>query len=51
MSETVDTYILDRAKGGDNNLTDMNCAFGEVDIWTGGRAGTSDYTCEGPLRG
>lgn len=51
MSETVDAFILDRASGGDNNLTDMNCAFGEVDIWTNGRAGTSDYTCEGPLRG
>ncbi|MFE6164841.1 collagenase [Streptomyces sp. NPDC056486] len=51
MSETVDYFILDRASGGDNNLADMNCTFGEVDIWTGGRAGTSDYTCEGPLRG
>ncbi|MFH8487371.1 collagenase [Streptomyces longisporoflavus] len=51
MSETVDAYILDRAAGGGNNLTDMNCAFGEVDIWTGGRAGTSDFRCEGPLRG
>ncbi|MEV0522365.1 collagenase [Streptomyces sp. NPDC050439] len=51
MSETVDAYILDRAAGGDNNLTDMNCAFGEVDIWTNGKAGTSSYTCEGPLRG
>ncbi|MGW5731745.1 MULTISPECIES: collagenase [Streptomyces] len=51
MSETVDAFILDRAAGGDNNLTDMNCAFGEVEIWANGRAGTSDYTCEGPLRG
>ncbi|MEU5998870.1 collagenase [Streptomyces sp. NPDC047197] len=51
MSETVDAYILDRAAGGENNLTDMNCTFGEVDIWTNGRAGTSDYACEGPLRG
>ncbi|MFC8126226.1 collagenase [Streptomyces sp. NPDC057302] len=51
MSETVDYFILDRAAGGDNNLTDMNCTFGEVDIWTDGRAGTSDYSCEGPLRG
>ncbi|MEV6752787.1 collagenase [Streptomyces sp. NPDC051214] len=51
MSETVDAFILDRAASGDNNLTDMNCAFGEVDIWTNGRAGTSSYTCEGPLRG
>lgn len=51
MSETVDYFILDRSSGGDNNLTDMNCSFGEVDIWTSGRAGTSEYTCEGPLRG
>ncbi|MFE2023878.1 collagenase [Streptomyces hygroscopicus] len=51
MSETVDYFLLDRAAGGDNNLTDMNCWFGDVDIWSNRRAGTSDYTCEGPLRG
>ncbi|MEW2529650.1 collagenase [Streptomyces sp. NPDC047071] len=51
MSETVDYFILDRAKGGENNLADMNCSFGAVDVWTDGRAGTSDYRCEGPLRG
>ncbi|MFD8159499.1 collagenase [Streptomyces malaysiensis] len=51
MSETVDYFLLDRAAGGDNNLTDMNCSFGDVDIWSDQRAGTSDYTCEGPLRG
>jgi microbial collagenase len=28
----------------------MNCSFDDVAIWSGGRAGTSDYTCEGPLR-
>ncbi|WP_415951660.1 collagenase [Streptomyces sp. KLOTTS4A1] len=51
MSETVDYFILDRAAGGDNNLADMNCSFGAVDIWSDGRGGTSDFTCEGPLRG
>ncbi|GGS14828.1 hypothetical protein GCM10010252_62890 [Streptomyces aureoverticillatus] len=51
MSEAVDYFILDRAKGGDNNLTDMNCSFGEVQIWSDGRGGTSDFRCEGPLRG
>ncbi|GAB7035400.1 collagenase [Streptomyces sp. NPDC021749] len=50
MSETVDYFLLDRAAGGDNNLTDMNCTFGEVDIWSDRRAGTSDFHCEGPLR-
>lgn len=50
MSETVDHFLLDRAAGGDNNLTDMNCSFGDVDIWSDRRAGTSDYLCEGPLR-
>ncbi|MFD9076356.1 collagenase [Streptomyces lasiicapitis] len=51
MSETVDYFILDRAKGGENNLTDMNCSFGEVDIWSDGSAGSADFRCEGPLRG
>ncbi|WP_241844983.1 collagenase [Streptomyces silvensis] len=50
MSETVDYFVLDRAAKGDNNLTDMNCSFGTVDIWTDGRAGTSAFSCEGPLR-
>ncbi|MFF3248835.1 hypothetical protein ACFYWY_35075 [Streptomyces sp. NPDC002870] len=50
MSETVDSAILDRAATGENNLTDMNCAFGEVDVAPDGRTGTADYTCEGPLR-
>ncbi|WP_309226248.1 collagenase [Streptomyces lunaelactis] len=50
MSETVDYFILDRARPASTNLTDMNCHFGKVDVWTDGRAGTADYTCEGPLR-
>ncbi|MDQ0945713.1 collagenase [Streptomyces sp. V1I1] len=50
MSETVDYFILDRARPASTNLTDMNCHFGRVDLWTSGRAGTADYTCEGPLR-
>ncbi|GHE39200.1 hypothetical protein GCM10018785_06000 [Streptomyces longispororuber] len=51
MSETVDHFVLDRATGGDNNLTDMTCSFGRVDIWPDGHGGTSDVHCEGPLRG
>ncbi|MFJ4340985.1 collagenase [Streptomyces sp. NPDC088915] len=51
MSETVDYFLLDRAGAASNNLADMDCSFGPVDLWTGGRAGTSGYTCEGPLRG
>ncbi|MCZ7457413.1 collagenase [Streptomyces sp. WMMC940] len=50
MSETVDYFILDRAGAASTNLADMNCSFGPVDIWTNGRAGTSTYRCEGPLR-
>ncbi|MER7767494.1 collagenase [Kitasatospora sp. NPDC096140] len=52
MSDTVDYFILTRTKDveGANNLNDMNCSFGKVDVWTGGKAGTADYTCEGPLR-
>ena len=50
MSETVDYFILDRAGAASNNLADMNCSFGPVDIWSTKRAGTSDYRCEGPLR-
>ncbi|MEU1308261.1 collagenase [Streptomyces cinnamoneus] len=51
MSETVDYFILDRAKKGTNNFADMNCSFGKVDIWSDRPAGTADFTCEGPLRG
>ncbi|GHF67710.1 collagenase [Streptomyces mashuensis] len=51
MSETVDYFILDRAKAGANNFADMNCSFGKVDLWSGRAAGTADYVCEGPLRG
>ncbi|MFE2914874.1 collagenase [Kitasatospora indigofera] len=50
MSDTVDYFVLTRTKGVANNLDDMNCSFGKVDIWPTGRAGTADYTCEGPLR-
>ncbi|MQS11252.1 collagenase [Streptomyces kaniharaensis] len=52
MSDTVDYFILARTKDVDdaNNLNDMNCTFGKVDLWSTGRAGTADYTCEGPLR-
>ncbi|MFF0217930.1 collagenase [Streptomyces vinaceus] len=50
MSETVDYFILDRAGAASNNLADMNCSFGPVEIWTDHKAGTSSYSCEGPLR-
>ncbi|MGW4701637.1 collagenase [Streptomyces sp. NPDC004285] len=50
MSETVDYFILDRAGAASNNLADMNCSFGPVDIWSSRVAGTSSYSCEGPLR-
>lgn len=50
MSETVDYFILDRAGAASNNLADMNCSFGPVEIWSTRVAGTSSYTCEGPLR-
>lgn len=50
MSSTVDYFILQRTKGVANNLDDMNCYFGPVDVWSTGQAGTSTYTCEGPLR-
>ncbi|MEU8527412.1 MULTISPECIES: collagenase [Streptomyces] len=50
MSETVDYFILDRAGAATNNLADMNCSFGPVDIWDTKVAGTSDFRCEGPLR-
>ncbi|MFF3644194.1 collagenase [Streptomyces sp. NPDC002564] len=50
MSGTVDYFLLERAAAGDNNLTDMNCSFGAVDIWSDGRAGSADFSCEGPLK-
>ncbi|MET9882765.1 collagenase [Streptomyces sp. NPDC006430] len=50
MSETVDYFILDRAGAASNNLADMNCSFGPVEIWSNHVAGTSSYSCEGPLR-
>ncbi|RKT07445.1 microbial collagenase [Streptomyces sp. 3211.6] len=50
MSETVDYFILDRAGAASNNLADMNCSFGPVEIWSSKAAGTSSYSCEGPLR-
>ncbi|MFF8278467.1 collagenase [Streptomyces lateritius] len=50
MSETVDYFVLDRSLTGGNNFNDMNCSFGPVQIWSGGRAGTSTFSCEGPLR-
>ncbi|MEU1278374.1 collagenase [Streptomyces sp. NPDC005805] len=50
MSETVDAFLLDRAAPAADNLADMTCSFGPVDIWPGRDGGTSDYRCEGPLR-
>ncbi|WP_241695125.1 collagenase [Streptomyces sp. C] len=50
MSETVDYFILDRAGAASNNLADMNCSFGPVEIWDNKAAATSSYSCEGPLR-
>ncbi|REK91991.1 collagenase [Streptomyces inhibens] len=50
MSETVDYFLLDRAKPAANNLTDMNCSFGPTTVWSSGQAGTADFSCEGPLR-
>ncbi|MFG2994193.1 collagenase [Streptomyces sp. NPDC048257] len=50
MSETVDYFILDRAGAASNNLADMNCSFGPVEIWTNKVAGSANYSCEGPLR-
>ncbi|KQV22905.1 collagenase [Kitasatospora sp. Root107] len=50
MSYTVDYFLLTRTKGVANNLDDMNCYFGAVNVWPGGKAGTANYTCEGPLR-
>ncbi|TQK42727.1 microbial collagenase [Streptomyces sp. SLBN-118] len=50
MSETVDYFILDRARPASNNLADMNCSFGPVEIWSNRTAGSATYSCEGPLR-
>ncbi|MFD8698020.1 collagenase [Kitasatospora purpeofusca] len=50
MAATVDYFLLTRGGAAANNLADMNCWFGQVDVWPTGRAGTADYTCEGPLR-
>lgn len=50
MSETVDYFLLDRAGAASNNLADMNCSFAPVEIWSNHVAGTSGYSCEGPLR-
>ncbi|MEV5593715.1 collagenase [Streptomyces sp. NPDC052496] len=50
MSETVDYFLLDRAGPAADNLADMDCFFGPVDLWSDGRAGSASYTCEGPLR-
>ncbi|MCB5165512.1 collagenase [Streptomyces bambusae] len=51
MSETVDYFILDRAGAASDNLADMNCSFGGVEIWANRVAGTAPYSCDGPLRG
>ncbi|MGW0364768.1 collagenase [Streptomyces sp. NPDC002990] len=50
MSETVDYFILDRAGAASNNLADMNCSFGPLEIWANKASATSGYSCEGPLR-
>ncbi|MFF2659720.1 collagenase [Kitasatospora sp. NPDC058032] len=50
MAATVDHFLLGRAGAAANNMADMNCWFGKVDVWPSGGAGTADYTCEGPLR-
>ncbi len=50
MSNTVDYFVLGRTKDVANNFNDMNCYFGQIDVWPSGTAGTSTYTCEGPLR-
>ncbi|MEU6081097.1 collagenase [Streptomyces sp. NPDC047108] len=50
MSETVDHFILDRTRPSATNFEDMNCSFGPVEIWDTGKAGSSAFSCEGPLR-
>ncbi|WP_406195386.1 collagenase [Kitasatospora sp. NBC_01560] len=50
MAGTVDYYLLARGGAAADNLADMNCWFGKVDVWPTGKAGSAEYTCEGPLR-
>ncbi|WP_327690096.1 collagenase [Streptomyces tubercidicus] len=50
MAETVDYFLLDRAEPAANNFADTNCSFGPTEIWSSGKAGTADFSCEGPLR-
>ncbi|MFJ5117079.1 collagenase [Kitasatospora sp. NPDC088548] len=50
MADTVDHFLLGRGGAASNNMADMNCWFGKVDVWPAGQAGSADYTCEGPLR-
>ncbi|MCF2527729.1 collagenase [Yinghuangia soli] len=50
MAATVDYFILNRAGAAMNNLADMNCHYADPQVWSNGRAATSSYTCEGPLR-
>ncbi|MFF5703583.1 collagenase [Streptomyces sp. NPDC012794] len=49
MSAATDGRLIERALGSGTNFQDMNCWFGPTAI--AGSAGTSAYTCEGPLRG
>ncbi len=49
MSAAADSRLIERALGSGTNFQDMNCWFGPAAI--AGTAGTSPYTCEGPLRG
>ncbi|MFF8266733.1 collagenase [Streptomyces sp. NPDC016562] len=49
MSAAVDRQLIERALASGTNFQDMNCWFGPTVI--AGSAGTSAYTCEGPLRG
>ncbi|MDI2127278.1 collagenase [Yinghuangia seranimata] len=50
MDATVDYFILTRAGAATNNLADMNCYYADPELWSNGKAATSWYTCEGPLR-
>ncbi|WP_307853110.1 collagenase [Kitasatospora sp. RG8] len=50
MAATIDHFLLSRGGAAANNLADMNCWFGKVDVWPTGRAGSAEYSCEGPLR-
>ncbi|MEW2136273.1 collagenase [Streptomyces sp. NPDC005409] len=49
MSAAVDRQLIERSLASGTNFQDMNCWFGPTVI--AGSAGTSSYTCEGPLRG